>query len=179
MHRWVPCCRQSRAALLSDTDAVRQVPMSESFSAGNSPSGAGKSALLNAVMNSVAPEISSGQTEAFVHLFSKRVPLLINLNQGIIGKWDPNTWLSRYGSQHYVSAQIVPHEQGESHDVQMRLDEFLAKFVDSTERDSLKLSVRSCLIYVHRLLSRCNYRTGRSTRNFRLYVLENIIITTT
>ncbi len=87
------------------------------------------------------PVIDSTDERGFQYLFSKRIPILINL-QKLVGIWSPAYWRSRHGHME-VTVDIVP-QMGSVHAQEMTLEQFLDRFESPGGECAAKLSVSPC-----------------------------------
>jgi hypothetical protein len=90
------------------------------------------------------PQITSGQEDAFRFLFNAHLPMLIQLNGGVIGDWDPETWRARH-AHHEVVVSIISSKRKQSSEKKMKLATFLDHFMNSKRTEDVKLSVRQLI----------------------------------
>jgi hypothetical protein len=90
------------------------------------------------------PRITSGQEDAFHLLFNDHLPILIQLNGGVYGEWDPETWRVRH-AHHEVDVSIISSTKNKPRKKKMTLAMFLNHFMDLKRSEDVKLSVRQLI----------------------------------
>jgi hypothetical protein len=139
-HHYVACCRTSQKVLEVQLHALREICASPQSQLGVNMTARARACLRAANELSAVPRITSGQEETFRLLFDAHLPVLIQLNCGVVGDWDPETWKARHGHRE-VTACIVSNEKRRPHSKKMELAAFLDQFMDHKRTKAVKLSV--------------------------------------